>query len=216
MRPAPRRRAWGWPALWLAAALAVASPSVQASPPGAKPVRSLLALRDQGVVRQQWDLSCGAAAVATLFTYQLGRPMCARERARAMVGRPAPSLVPRRPGFSLFDLKVFAATHGLGAAGYADLTLADLDGLAPAITPITWRGFSHFVVYRGRRAGWVLLADPSFGNRTLTEAAVQKVWASRVGFVVFDPAQPHAPNRMGAPAELFLVPGAQSIRAALG
>jgi predicted double-glycine peptidase len=38
-------------------------------------VRSLMQLRNDRVVRQQWDLSCGAAVVATLLTYQLGAPV---------------------------------------------------------------------------------------------------------------------------------------------
>jgi hypothetical protein len=200
---------------WLAA-VALASPGLAAAdPPGAKLVRSMAEIRGQDVVRQQWDLSCGAAAIATLFTYQLGRPVTEREVALAMLRRTSASLVRARLGFSLLDLKIFAAAHRVGAAAFADMSLDDLDGLAPAIVPIIWRGFPHFVVYRGRRGGSVLIADPAFGNRTLPEATFRKIWANGIGFIVFDPAQPHAPNRMGAPADLFLTSGLQSRRAAL-
>src|SRR5205823_3175210 len=37
---------------------------------GRRAVRSLLAMRQEKVVVQKWDLSCGAAALATLLTYQ--------------------------------------------------------------------------------------------------------------------------------------------------
>ena len=178
-------------------------------------MRSLAEIRGQDVVRQEWDLSCGAAAIATLFTYQLGRPVSEKTVALAMLKRTNPALVRARLGFSLLDLKVFAAAHGLVAAGFADLDLADLDRDAPLIVPITWLGFRHFVVYRGRRDGRVLLADPAFGNRTLPEDQFRSVWAGGIGFVVFDPANPRPPNRMGAPADLFLVPGAQAERASL-
>jgi len=127
----------------------------------------------------------------------------------------SPTLARARLGFSLFDLKVYAATQGFGAAGFSGMTLADLDATAPAIVPIRWRSFRHFVVYRGRRAGRVLFADPSFGNRTLTEAVFHAAWANGVGFVVFDPADPRPPNRMGAPAELFVAPPRQAERAAI-
>jgi len=180
---------------------------------GAEPVRSLAQIRNQDVVRQEWDLSCGAATIATLFTYQLGRPVSERTVILAMLRRTSPALVRSRLGFSLLDLKVFAATHGLAAAAFADMELTDLDRLAPAIVPINWLGFRHFVVYRGRRDGRVLLADPAFGNRTLAEDRFRSIWASGIGFVVFDPAHPSPPNRMGAPAELFLVPGVQVERA---
>ena len=183
--------------------------------PGAEPVRSLAEIRNEQVVRQHWDLSCGAAAVATLLTYQLGHPVSEHDVALAMLRRTSPLLVRARLGFSLLDLKIYAATQGFGAAGYGQMTLADLDAMAPAIVPIRQHGFRHFVVYRGRQGDRVLIADPSFGNRTLPVEAFETKWANGIGFIVFDPAAPHAPNRMGAPAELFIFPARQTQRAAI-
>jgi predicted double-glycine peptidase len=198
----------------LGAAMPVAA-SPALAPPGAKLVRSMSEIRDEQVVRQDWDLTCGAAAIATLLTYQLDRPVTERQVVAALLRRTSPALVRARLGFSLFDLKVYAATQGLGAAAFGDMTLDDLDGMAPAIVPIRWHGFRHFVVYRGRRGDRVLIADPAFGNRTLPDDVFQAIWAGGVGFVVFDPDAPSAPNRMGAPRELFLAPGGEVERAAL-
>jgi uncharacterized protein len=195
-----------------AAPPAMAAPAPEAA--GAKLVRSMSEIRNQQVVRQQWDLTCGAAAIATLLTYQLGRPVSERQVVVAMLHRTSPSLVRARLGFSLLDLKVYVATQGLAAAAFGEMTLDDLDDLAPAIVPIRWHGFRHFVVYRGRQGGRVLIADPAFGNRTLPEEVFTSVWAGGVGFVVFDPVQPRAPNRMGTPADLFMAPGTQTARAA--
>ena len=195
-------------------ALMAAVPAV-AGRPDAKRVRSLDEIRNGDVIRQQWDLSCGAAAIATIFTYQLQRPVTERQVALAMLKRTSPSLVRSRLGFSLLDLKLFASTHGFAAFAFADMSLDDLDGLAPVIVPIISHGFSHFVIYRGRIGDRVLLADPAFGNRTLPAAVFQKAWAHGIGFIVFDPSNPHAPNRMGAPRELLLAPGVQAERAAL-
>jgi predicted double-glycine peptidase len=175
----------------------------------------MMETRDAQVIRQHWDLSCGAAAIATLMTYQLDRPVTEREVALAMLRRTTPTLVRSQLGFSLLDLKIYAGRQGLAAAAFEGMTLDDLDGLAPAITPIRAHGFRHFVVYRGRRDGRVLIADPAFGNRTLPEAEFRSVWAGGIGFVVFDPANPRAPNRMGAPADLFLAPGLQAQRSAI-
>jgi len=193
---------------WAAAAACAAEPAT-----GGKPVRSMAEVRNEQVVRQHWDLTCGAAAIATLLTYELGHPVSERDVVSAMLRRASPALVRARLGFSLLDLKIYAATRGFAAAGYGGMTLDDLDAAAPAIVPITWLGFRHFVVYRGRQGGRVLIADPSFGNRTLSEAAFKASWAGGVGFVVFDPGQPHPPNRMGAPAGLFLAPAGQAQRA---
>ncbi len=201
----------------LAAAVALVAAPGLAIPAGsgAKPVRSLVEIRNEQVVRQHWDLSCGAAAVATLLTYQLGHPVSEHDVAIAMLRRTSPLLVRARLGFSLLDLKIYAATQGFGAAGYGQMTLADLDAMAPAIVPIRLHGFRHFVVYRGRRGDRVLIADPSFGNRTLPVEIFEKEWANGIGFVVFDPAEPRAPNRMGAPPELFVFPARQAERAAI-
>jgi len=176
-------------------------------------VRSLAEFRDEGVVRQSLDLTCGAAAVATLLTYQFGRPVSERAVMLALLGRTSAKLVRAQLGFSLLDLKRYVASQGLAAAGLGGMTLDDLDQRAPAIVPLRWHGFRHFVVYRGRRGDRVLLADPAFGNRTLRLDAFQSAWAGGIAFVVFDPADPHPPNRLGAPAELFLVPGEQAQRA---
>jgi hypothetical protein len=195
----------------LAAALICAAASSASAQ--AVRVRSLLEFRDEGVVRQSLDLTCGAAAIATLLTYQFGRPVSERSVVVALLGHTSPALVRARSGFSLLDLKGYVATQGLVAAGLGDMSLDDLNARAPAIVPLRWHGFRHFVVYRGRRGDRVLLADPAFGNRTLSLDAFKSAWAGGIAFIVFDPANPNPPNRLGAPPELFILPGAQAQRA---
>jgi predicted double-glycine peptidase len=183
-----------------AAALALvaqAGPAAAASP-DAKQVRSLLELRNDRLVRQHWDLSCGAAALATLLTYQLGMPVSEKEAALGMLRRGDPKLVRARFGFSLLDLKRFAASRGLAAEGYAQMNLDDLLAVAPAIAPIQVRGFPHFVVVRARRGDRILIGDPAYGNRTMAASDFDKAWVSRIGFVVHPPGEPRPPNRMGA------------------
>jgi predicted double-glycine peptidase len=194
----------------LASILALALPG----PAGAegKAVRSLVDLRDQGLVRQHWDLSCGAAAVATLITYQWNDPVSERQAAVGMLRTGDAQLVRARLGFSLLDLKRFAATRGLQATGYAGLSLDELIALAPAIAPLQVRGAGHFVVVRGRRGDRILVGDPAFGNRTLPTDAFLKAWTSRIGFVLYRADDPHPANRMGAPAELFLAPTDAAVR----
>ena len=203
--PPPRRIIVGALALVLALAAAPAGGE-------AKAVSTLLDLRDQDLVRQHWDLSCGAAAVATLITYQWNDPVSERQAALGMLRAGDARLVRARLGFSLLDLKRFAATRGLEASGYAALSLDDLLGMAPAIVPLQARGAGHFVVVRGRRGDRILVGDPAFGNRTLTVDAFLKAWTSRVGFVLSRPGDPHPANRMGAPAALFLAPAEATVR----
>lgn len=171
---------------------------------GAKPIRSLAEIRNAQVVRQHWDLSCGAAAIATIFTYQLDRPVSEYAVAKDLLAATDPLLVRQRLGFSLLDLKRYAERHGGVAEGYGNLYLDDLLEIAPAIVAIHINGYDHFVVVRGRHGERLLLADPAFGNRTMTIEAFRQVWSSGIAFVVTEPGQEHMRNRMGAPASLFI------------
>lgn len=150
----------------------------------AAPVRSLLEIRRVNVVVQQWDTSCGAAALATVLTYQLGDPVSEKQVAAAMVRRTGPDRVRTRGGFSLLDMKRYAEGRGFEVAGYAALSIAQLAALAPAIVPLHLDGYDHFVVFRGAAGGRAVVADPGYGNRTLTLSQFEKAWNGRIGFVV--------------------------------
>lgn len=180
----------------------------------AKPVRSLMQLRDESLVRQQWDLSCGAAVVATLLTYQLGAPVTEREAALGMLRAGDVRLVRARLGFSLLDLKRFAATRGFEADGFGDLSVDELVAMAPVVAPTLVFGFAHFVIVRGRVGDRLILGDPAFGNRTIAVDEFVQAWPSRIGFVIHPPGELHPPNRMGAPVALLITPPRAALRAA--
>ena len=158
-----------------------------------RPVTSLLEIRKQNVATQEWDLSCGAAALATILNYQHGDPVSEREIATRMMGRTEylenPMLVNWRLGFSLLDLKRFVDDRGYNGIGLGQLTLEHLVARAPMIVPINVYGYQHFVVFRGMLGNRVLLADPAFGNRTMLRSEFDNAWLDfadigHVGFVV--------------------------------
>ena len=151
----------------------------------AGPVRSLQEVRQDGVVLQKWDTSCGAAALATVLTYSLNDPVSEREVARGMLKMTEPLKVKYRGGFSLLDMKHFAELRGYQGGGYRDLTLDDLLQLKDPIVPIVRHGYPHFVVVRGLdRRGRIKLADPGFGNRTMSVRTFTGAWQGGIGFVV--------------------------------
>ena len=181
------------PASRLAPLLLGLLPACATPGPPSPPVRSLAEMRSERVVLQRWDLSCGAAALATLLEFQHGDPVTEREAALGMIGREeyleTPELVTVRQGFSLLDLKRYADRRGYRGEGLGQLELRDLEERAPVLTPIVQGGFSHFVVFRGRYRGHVLLADPAFGTRTMRVDQFERAWIrhgelGRVGFVV--------------------------------
>jgi uncharacterized protein len=148
------------------------------------PVRSLLEIRQENVVIQKWDTSCGAAALATLLRYQHGLSDSEKEIAEAMLRVTDPLKVKVRGGFSLLDLKRYADARGLEGVGYMNLGFDDLLELAPVVVPVMSRGYPHFVVVRGKTDQRVLIADPAFGNQTMDVEAFRSVWAGSIGFIV--------------------------------
>jgi predicted double-glycine peptidase len=167
------------------------------------PVKSLKEIRRGNVVTQEWDLSCGAAALTTLLNIQHGDPVTEKEVARGLIKRQEyidqPELVRIREGFSLLDLKRYVDQRGYDGIGYGKLEVENLTELAPILVPINTVGYNHFVIFRGMAGNRVLLADPAWGNRTMTIERFERSWIDygpigRVGFVVTGPAGLAAPG----------------------
>ena len=169
-------------------------------------VLSLIELRDRNLVRQGWDVSCGAAALSTVLTHHFDTPYSEATIAVSILANTDPARVRERGGFSLLDLKRFAEAVGFEAEGYAGLTTDDLvDSGLPVILPVRIRDLDHFVVFRGRVAGKVLIGDPAFGNLTLSERQFAGMWSSGIGFFV-EPADGNRPDWNPADAVALTVP----------
>jgi len=53
-----------------------------------------------------------------------------------------------------------------------------------AIVPIDERGYAHFVVVRGGSDGAIDVADPAFGNRTMSVERFARAWKDGIGFAL--------------------------------
>ncbi|MBC6980522.1 C39 family peptidase [Caulobacter sp. 17J80-11] len=180
-------------------------------------------MRQDKVVVQKFDLSCGAAALATILNYQHGDHVTEKEIARGLISRKEyiahPELVRIREGFSMLDLKRYVSSRGYEGVGFGKLTLRDLITYAPMITPMNFIGYNHFVVVTGVRDGTVYFADPAFGNRTMPAEAFEKAWINhpkmgRVGFVVRRTDGREPPNQLG-PSETIQLPPESVLRIAV-
>ncbi|CAA9892209.1 conserved hypothetical protein [Candidatus Methylobacter favarea] len=131
-----------------------------------KPLKSVKVLRDENVVKQGFDYSCGAGALATLLTYGVGDKASEAEiLLQLMNSLPKDQeKLKKKEGFSLADLQKVALLRGHKSAGFRMLPeyLAKLKG--PVIVFIQPRGYKHFAVLRGIHGDRVFLADPSQGN----------------------------------------------------
>lgn len=148
-----------------------------------RPVRSLLEIRQENLIIQQWDNSCAAAALATILTYDKGFPVTEEQVARGMLRQTNPLRVRQRGGFSLLDMKRHAARLGFQSDGYSGMTLADLAQRVPMIVPVNARGYDHFVIVRKVTDRDVNIADPGFGNYRMRRSKFLSNWPG-IGFEV--------------------------------
>lgn len=165
-------------ALLLATLILLASPAVSGT-------LSLKEIREEGVIRQQWDTSCGAAALATVFTYTFNDPVTEREVASGLLRQTEPLKVRHRGGFSMLDMKRYAAERGYRGIGFRGMEFEDIRYLDAPIVPVSFHGYNHYVVYKGLTPeGDVHIGDPAFGNRTLSRERFEDAWVDGITFVM--------------------------------
>jgi hypothetical protein len=141
-------------------------------------------LLNKHIVKQQYDYSCGSAALAILLNNYLGEKLSEQQVIQGLMQHGETDKIQQRRAFSLFDMKRFCEVLGYNASGYK----AELDDLKilnkPAILPITLFGYNHFVVYRGIYGNHVFFADPYRGNMSFTIKEFLKSWSQSIVFVV--------------------------------
>lgn len=147
------------------------------------PITSMKGARFRAMIRQQYDFSCGSAALSTLLTYHYGYKVTEEAVFTEMYNSGDQAKI-RRDGFSLLDMKRYLEHHGFKADGFeAPLEKLEQVGI-PAIVLINENGYNHFVVVKGLRDGRVLVGDPSAGTRAMTKAGLEQMWTNGILFVI--------------------------------
>ena len=145
--------------LFLLALIIAIGLAIGAQQATAQSVHSWQSMRDQGVVKQQHDRTCGAAAVATILKNVFKQDVTELD-VRLATGRPLDDII-----YSMADLERAVKNLGFNAfvlpASLDDLYNFDL----PSIAYLLRFGRPHFTVVRGLgEGGTVRVADPSLGN----------------------------------------------------
>jgi uncharacterized protein len=174
------RRVWGiwlWPwflslgvALGVNAQMTTAVVSTQSAVLQV-PVKSWKSMRDEQIVKQDLDFSCGAASLATLLNSFYGQNVTEEALLKAM---------DKGDGRASFeDMAKALPKFGFRAQGFA----ASWDQLVqlkvPVILYVKHRKQDHFTVLRGINQDTVWLADPSLGNRTYSRHQFLAMWQTR-------------------------------------
>ncbi len=147
------------------------------------PLKSMKDLRDQRLVKQRLDYSCGAAALATILRYGFGDEVTEREILVDLFDLLSEDEegLRRKEGFSLLDLQHVAQARGYKAQGFrlAPEYLPKLSG--PVIVFIEPRGYKHFAVFKGVKGDRIYLADPSRGNLRMPAYRFLDTWLGENG-----------------------------------
>ena len=84
-------------------------------------------------------------------------------------------------------MKRYLASLGAEGNGFR-AEMSDLEELkVPAVVPIDYAGFKHFVVFRGIRNGKVFIADPAQGNIVFSMAEFSELWDKNTLFLINPP-----------------------------
>ncbi|AJB49333.1 peptidase [Acinetobacter nosocomialis] len=154
-----------------------------------EPVTIKPAVEDQfrGIVRQAYDYSCGSAALTTLLNGYVGTSLTEQQTMSGLLQYGEYQRIIERRSFSLLDMKRFVTAIGLDSGGYRG-EFSDLVKLGqPAIVPISYAGFKHFVVYKAYKDGRVYVADPALGNISFDESRFKQIWDNNTLFVISVP-----------------------------
>jgi len=148
-------------------------------------VKPVSEFKYQNVVRQAYDYSCGSAALTTVLNGYLGREFEERQIMEGLMRFGEYDKIVERRGFSLLDMKKLATALGHPSGGFK-ASIEDLKTLDhPAVVPIHYSGFKHFVVLKKYQDDHVYIADPALGNISFTLEKFKEVWTDNVLFIVF-------------------------------
>jgi uncharacterized protein len=146
-------------------------------------VTSLREARFLHTLRQQFDFSCGSAAIVTLLNFHYGQRVTEREVFARMFEKGDQAKI-RKEGFSMLDMKRYLATKGFVADGFEQPVERLLQERLPAIVLLSERGYRHFVVVKGLARGRVLVGDPAMGTRTISLERFRQLRVNDILFVI--------------------------------
>ncbi|MDH3432347.1 MAG: C39 family peptidase [Gammaproteobacteria bacterium] len=146
-------------------------------------VKSIKERKFEQVVRQQYDFSCGSAALATLLTYHYENPIDEQTAFDYMYENGDPEKI-KRAGFSLLDMKSYLEGNGYKADGFEATLDTVAEASVPAITLLNVRGYRHFVVVKGVTDDEVLVGDPALGLKFFDRDEFEAMWGNGILFII--------------------------------
>ncbi|MCP4702357.1 MAG: C39 family peptidase [Gammaproteobacteria bacterium] len=144
-----------------------------------QPLKTWKDILEQNIVMQQFDYSCGAAALATLLQYYFQDDVSEKDILEDIVNQlnEADFENRKKEGLSLLDLKQFANRRGYQAVGVKNLKFSALPKLrGPVLVYLETSEYRHFAILRGVKEDRIFLADPSRGNIRMSVEVFAQQW----------------------------------------
>ena len=137
------------------------------------------------VIKQNYDYSCGSAALATLLNFSLGENLTEKQVIHGMLRHGDLYQIKKLRAFSLYDMQRLCNVLGYEAQGYrASPEELKNPEYWPCIVPITFYGYQHFVVFKGIYGNHAVVADPFKGNSSYPLPEFETMWHDRIIFMV--------------------------------
>lgn len=152
-------------------------------------IRPLSEFKFRNIAKQQYDFSCGSAALATIMRYQLGENLNEHQVIKGLMKYGDKEQIAQAQAFSLWDMKAFLEALGYSGDGYQASEEEKVKELRnsenwPCIVPIKLFGYKHFVVLKGVYRDHVFIADPWTGNSSFTFEKFLEMWDDNIMFIV--------------------------------
>ncbi|EPR84715.1 bacteriocin resistance protein [Acinetobacter gerneri DSM 14967 = CIP 107464 = MTCC 9824] len=143
----------------------------------------------RGIVRQAYDYSCGSAALTTVLNGYVGTNLTEQQTMEGLLRFGEYNRIVERRSFSLLDMKRFVTALGYESGGYKGEFSDLVKQQQPAIVPISYAGFKHFVVYKAYKDGRVYVADPALGNISFDQERFKQIWENNTLFLINVPTE---------------------------
>lgn len=149
------------------------------------PVTSFAEQRFKTIYKQQYDFSCGSAALASLLSFHYNDTVNEQSVFLDMYEYGNKEKI-KKLGFSLLDMKRYLERRGYQSDGFK----INLDQLvkakAPAITIINNKGYMHFIIVKDVNDDEVLVGDPALGVKVIPRNEFVEMWNHRIMFLIND------------------------------
>ena len=147
------------------------------------PVTTFAERRFKTIYKQQYDFSCGSAALASLLTYHYDDTVDEQSVFTDMYQNGDQQKI-QKQGFSLLDIKLYLERRGYRSDGFKINLDQLVNANVPALTIINNNGYLHFIIIKGVNSEEVLVGDPALGVKVMPRDEFEAMWGNRILFLI--------------------------------